>query len=308
MKVYSNIDEFQKLGKAVVTTGTFDGVHIGHYKILDRLKEVARNCGGETVLLTFFPHPRMVLYPDSDLELINTQQEKIALLEKAGIDHLIIHPFSKKFSRLSSVTFIRDVLVNSIGTHKLVIGYDHHFGRNREGSFGHLKEYGPLYGFEVEEIPAQDVRDIAVSSTKIRKSLLSGDISTTLAYLNHEFTLQGTVVHGAKKGSSIGFPTANIEIKEPYKIIPGNGVYIVKVFAEGAYYKGMLNIGVRPTVSGIGRTIEVHLFDYNGDLYGKEIQLSLLARIRDEQKFESEQQLIDQLKQDQTHALNFFSK
>ena len=308
MKVYSNIEEFQKLGKAVVTTGTFDGVHLGHYKILDRLKEVARNCGGETVLLTFFPHPRMVLYPDSDLELINTQEEKIALLEKAGIDHLIIHPFSKKFSRLTSVAFIRDILVNQIGTHKLVIGYDHHFGRNREGSFDHLKEYGPLYGFEVEEIPAQDVRDIAVSSTKIRKALVSGDIKTTLAYLNHEFTLKGSVVHGAKKGRDLGYPTANIEIKEDYKIIPANGVYVVNVFTDGNSYKGMLNIGVRPTVSGTGKTIEVHILDYTGDLYGKEIEISLLARIRDEQKFDSEEALISQLGHDKLSTLKFFSE
>lgn len=292
----------------MVTTGTFDGVHVGHYKIIDRLKEVAKKCGGETVLLTFFPHPRMVLYPDSDLELINTQEEKIALLEKAGIDHLIVHPFSKKFSRLTSVAFIRDVLVNNIGTHKLVIGYDHHFGRNREGSFDHLKEYGPLYGFDVEEIPAQDVRDISVSSTKIRKSLQAGDITTALAYLNHEFSLKGKVVHGMKKGSQLGYPTANIEIDESYKIVPGNGVYVVNVMAEGSSYKGMLNIGVRPTVSGIGRTIEVHLIDYNGDLYGKEIELSFLGRIRDEKKFESELALIAQLKQDEEETRNFFLK
>lgn len=304
MKIYHNIEEFQKIENAVVTTGTFDGVHIGHVKIIDRLKEVAKKINGETVLLTFFPHPRTVLFSDNDLKLISTKHEKIALLEQAGIDHLIIHPFSREFSRLSSVEFVRDILVNKIGTSKLVIGYNHHFGRNREGSFEHLKEYGPVYGFQVEEIAAQDVENVSVSSTKIRKAVENGDILTAREYLNHDFSITGIVVRGNHLGHKIGFPTANIKILNSHKLVPANGVYAVRVLTHGKEYQGMLNIGVRPTVDGSEKTIEVHIIDFDKDVYGEELTLFFEDRIRDEQKFESLDALKKQLEKDKLRVLN----
>src|SRR4051812_21803731 len=242
MKVYTHIEDFKDVKNPVVTTGTFDGVHLGHQKIISRLKEAAREENGETVLLTFYPHPCMVLFPeDNDLKLINTQEEKIELLEQYGIDHLIIYPFTKEFSRLTSVEFVRNILVNSIGTKRLVIGYNHHFGRNREGSFEHLKEYGPLYGFEVEEIPAKDIDSIEISSTKIRNALQTGDVKTAASYLGHEFSITGKVVDGKKIGREIGYPTANLFVDDKYKIIPADGVYAVKVRHDNSEYGGMLN-------------------------------------------------------------------
>lgn len=303
MKVYHSIDEFQKVKGAVVTTGTFDGVHVGHRKIIDRLNEIARKIDGESVLLTFHPHPRMVLFPDDHgLELITTMDEKIQLLEEAGIDNLIIHPFTKGFSRKTSLEFIREVLVEKIGTAVLVIGYDHHFGRNREGSFEHLKESGPLYGFQVEEISVQDVDDVAVSSTKIRNALHNGDVATAGKYLAHPFQLSGTVIHGDKLGREIGFPTANIQVDSDTKIIPANGVYGCYVLLGEEKFKGMLNIGLRPTVNGNERRIEVNVFDLDRELYGESITLMLKDRIRNEEKFESVEQLKERLKIDKNLA------
>lgn len=303
MKVYHSIDEFQQVKGAVVTTGTFDGVHVGHRKIIDRLNEIARKIDGESVLLTFHPHPRMVLFPDDHgLELITTMDEKIQLLEEAGIDNLIIHPFTKGFSRKTSLEFIREVLVEKIGTAVLVIGYDHHFGRNREGSFEHLKESGPLYGFQVEEISVQDVDDVAVSSTKIRNALHDGDVATAGKYLAHPFQLSGTVIHGDKLGREIGFPTANIQVDSDTKIIPANGVYGCYVLLGEEKFKGMVNIGLRPTVNGNERRIEVNVFDLDRELYGESITLMLKDRIRNEEKFESVEQLKERLKIDKNLA------
>ncbi|MAC95180.1 MAG: riboflavin biosynthesis protein RibF [Flavobacteriales bacterium] len=301
MKIYQGIEQFEKLEKAVVTTGTFDGVHIGHRTILNRLIEVAKKMKGESVLLTFYPHPRMVLQEDAELRLLNTIDEKTQLLEKAGIDHLIIHPFTKEFSRTTSLEFVRDLLVNQIGTKKLVIGYDHHFGRNREGSFEHLKEYGPVYGFEVEEIPAQDIDDVNVSSTKIRKALVAGDVKTANNYLGHNFQLNGVVVHGNKVGRELGYPTANIDLQNKYKLIPAEGIYAVKVRLKDESYNGMLNIGRRPTInSGNGEvSIEVNIFDFKKEIYGEKIQLELIERIRDEKKFDSKDELIAEMQKDQ---------
>jgi len=301
VKIYQGIEQFEKLEKAVVTTGTFDGVHIGHRTILNRLIEVAKKMKGESVLLTFYPHPRMVLQEDAELRLLNTIDEKTQLLEKAGIDHLIIHPFTKEFSRTTSLEFVRDLLVNKIGTKKLVIGYDHHFGRNREGSFEHLKEYGPVYGFEVEEIPAQDIDDVNVSSTKIRKALVAGDVKTANNYLGHNFQLNGVVVHGNKVGRELGYPTANIDLQNKYKLIPAEGIYAVKVRLKDESYNGMLNIGRRPTInSGNGEvSIEVNIFDFKKEIYGEKIQLELIERIRDEKKFDSKDELIAEMQKDQ---------
>lgn len=304
MKVYYSLDDFQALPKAVVTTGTFDGVHVGHKKILAQLNEVARGIDGESVLLTFYPHPRTVLQPDLELKLINSQNEKIELLKETGLDHLIIHPFNLEFSRTTSVDFVRNILVNTIGAKKLVIGYDHHFGRNREGSFEHLKEYGPVYGFEVEEISAEDINDTTVSSTKIREAIEAGSVQKAAQYLGYHFPLTGRVTEGEKIGQTLGFPTANLVIEDPYKIVPANGVYAVRATlpATEEEHSGMCNIGIRPTFNGKFQTIEVHLFDFDQDLYGSQINLSFIARLRSETKFEGQKALIEQLKKDEADA------
>lgn len=309
VKVYTNIDDLKSVKNPVVTTGTFDGVHLGHQKIISRLKDVAREERGETVLLTFYPHPRMVLFPDdNELKMLNTQAEKIALLESYGVDHLIIYPFTKEFSRLSSVEFVRDVLVNHIGTKKLVIGYNHHFGRNREGSFEHLKEYGPLYGFDVEEIPAKDIDSIEVSSTKIRKALQSGDIRTAVSYLGHEYSLSGKVVAGNKLGRTIGCPTANIVVDDRYKLIPADGVYAVRVKHQNEMYGGMLNIGNNPTIPGKGRSIEVNIFDFDKEIYGDDATIFFEERLRDEVKFDGLEELKKQLILDKENSLRVLAK
>lgn len=308
MKIYYNIDEFKATNKSVTTTGTFDGVHLGHNVILNKLKQAAQNFGGETVLLTFFPHPRMVLQPENtDLRLLNTIDERIELLKKSGIDHLIIHPFSKEFSRISSIEFVRDILVSKLNTHKLVIGYDHHFGRNREGSFIHLKEFGPLYGFEVEEIPAQDIEQINISSTKVRNSLNNGNIKAANQFLGYHYFIKGTVVEGEKIGRKIGFPTANVKVKEWYKLIPANGVYAVNIILNEIKYNGMLNIGNRPTLNGNDITIEVNIFNFNANIYNNEIRIEFIDRIRDEQKFDELDELKQQLEIDKKTSIQLLS-
>ena len=295
MKVYSNIEEFEPRENLVATVGTFDGVHLGHSYILNCLKAESEKTNGESVLLTFYPHPRMVLFPENnDLKMLNTQEEKIELLDRSDLDHLIIHPFSREFSRLNSVEFVRDVLVNQIGISKLIIGYDHHFGRNREGTFEDLLELANLYDFEVEQIEAQEFKDTQVSSTKIRTAIEEGDMKTARHFLGYPFMISGKVVRGAGIGRTLGFKTANIGIKDRFKIIPDNGVYAVLVNIKGTSYKGMLNIGVRPSIKDAGgRSIEVHIFEMDEDLYGLEISVSLLEKIREEKKFEN----IDLLKQ-----------
>jgi riboflavin kinase/FMN adenylyltransferase len=304
VKVHYRLQDFKKLNKAVVTTGTFDGVHLGHQTILKRLKEIAAKENGETVVITFDPHPRIVIYNDTNIRLITTLPEKIELLEKEGIDHLIVIPFTKEFSRISSIDFIRNILVGVIGTSKLVIGYNHLFGRNREGSFDHLMEYGPVYGFDVEEIPAQEINNVDISSTKIREALEVGKIPLANKYLGHAFSLRGKVVEGNKKGRTIGFPTANIAVDDPHKMIPGIGVYAVKVTIEGKEFGGMMNIGFRPTIQEEENiNIEVNVFDFSGDLYGQDITVLPLQKIRDEQKFESLEKLKEQLRADKTKSL-----
>lgn len=292
MKVYRNIEEFSRLDNAIVTTGTFDGVHYGHQKIISRLEELAKQHNGESVIITFFPHPRLVLFPeDNDLKLINTLDEKIELLEKSGIDHLLIIPFTKEFSRLSSLEFIQQILVDKIGTKKLVIGYDHHFGKNREGSFEHLKHYSTEYGFEVEEIPEQDINDVAVSSTKIRNAILEGDVSVANKYLGYNFSLRGLVKKGDQIGRTLGFPTANISLAESYKIIPADGIYAVNVFIQDRKLQGMLYIGDRPTVQGKSKVIEVNIFDFSEDVYDQLIKVEFLQYIRGDKYFNSLEEL-----------------
>ena len=307
MKVYSSIEEFETIPFAVATTGTFDGVHIGHRTILNRLIEVAQKTGGESVLLTFNPHPRQVLQPDVDLKMLNTIEEKIDLLEKAGLDHLIIHPFTKDFSRTSTLEYVRNILVQKIGVKRLVIGYDHHFGRNREGSFDHLKEFGPLYGFEVEEIPAMDIDAVAVSSTKVRKAIEVGDVERANEFLGYPYTLEGIVAKGDQLGRTIGFPTANLEVSNSSKLLPANGVFAVMVTIDNQLYKGMCNIGVRPTIEGTSSRIEINLFDFDADLYGKPMRVQFLHRMRSEQKFANLNELKSQLSIDSAEARNLLN-
>ena len=309
MKVYTQIEDFRNIKNPVVTTGTFDGVHLGHQKIISRLIGVAKEEQGETVLLTFYPHPRMVLFPDdNELKLLNTQQEKIRLLENYGIDHLIIYPFTKEFSRLTSVEFVRNILVNRLQTKRLVIGYNHHFGRNREGSFEHLKEFGPVYGFDVEEIPAKDIDHIEISSTKIRQALQAGDVSVAAIYLGHTYSVNGKVVQGKQLGRTIGYPTANILMEDKYKLIPADGVYAVKVELNGVMYQGMLNVGNNPTIEGKGRSLEVNIFDFDQNIYGDEATIYFIERLRDEVKFNGLDQLKAALAKDKVNALKILNR
>jgi riboflavin kinase/FMN adenylyltransferase len=304
MKIYHGIDDFTRLDYAVVTSGTFDGVHVGHQKILNRLREVALKHGGETVVITFWPHPRLVLHPeDRSLKLLNTFEEKAELLKEQGIQHLVRIPFTKEFSQLTSEEFIQKILVQTIGTKKLVIGYDHRFGHNREGSFEQLKLNAPRYGFDVEEIPRQDVDHVAVSSSKIRKALEEGDLETASHLLGQPYSLTGRVVVGDRIGRQLGYPTANIDIDTHYKLIPADGIYAVTVVHGRALYKGMLYIGNRPTVNGTKRAIEVNLFDFSGDLYGESLTLRFHTFIRGDEKFPDLDTLKQQLAQDKIDAL-----
>ena len=307
MKIIRSITAFNSSEKTIVTIGTFDGIHIGHQKILKDLIKTAKKEGKKSVLLTFFPHPRMVLQKENKILLLNTIKEKSSLLEKMGLDYLIIHPFSREFSRLTALDFVRDVLVNKLNTSRLIIGYDHHFGKNREGNIHQLKEYSLLYDFKVEEIPAQDIDDVSVSSTKIRTALKDGNLKTANNYLGYHYMLNGTVVSGKKLGGTIGFPTANLEIKEPYKLIPKTGVYIIKTHINTVLYTGIMNIGFNPTVLGKHQTVEAHLFDFNEDLYGKEIMIEFIYFLREEHKFESVKELVVQLNIDKENAISYLS-
>ena len=307
MKTYYSFADFDKVKNAVVTIGTFDGVHIGHRKIIFRINEIARQINGESVLMTFFPHPRMVLHPeDNSIKLLNTLNERIELLEQAGIDHLLIIPFTAEFAETSSEDFIRQVLVEKLGTKKLVIGYDHHFGKNREGSFMNLKNSASDYGFEVEEIPEQDINEVAVSSTKIRKSLMIGELSISKQYLGYDFELNGTVVRGDQIGRTIGFPTANIFVGEKYKLIPKDGIYAAMANINGKQYAGMLYIGNRPTLNETKKVIELNIFDFDQDIYDQNIQVLLKEFIRDDQKFENLEALKAQLGNDEVVVKRFF--
>ncbi|MCU0440990.1 MAG: bifunctional riboflavin kinase/FAD synthetase [Bacteroidia bacterium] len=309
MKVYRSFDTFKPVQSAIVTQGTFDGVHVAHQVILNRVKELANVHHGESVLMTFDPHPRTILFPDDHgLKLLHTLDEKIEALDAAGIDHLIVIPFTKSFSRMTSAQFISDILVRTIGTHTLVIGYDHRFGKNREGTFAHLSQYAGTYGFAVEEIPEQDINHVAVSSTRIRQALEAGDVKTAATYLGRNYQFRGVVVQGKQLGRTIGFPTANIQLDHPLKQMPLQGVYAVKVIINSKSHFGMLNAGMRPTVDGASYAIEVHLFDFNQDLYGQTIQVEFIDRLRNEQKFNGIAELQNQLEKDKLHALSIIKQ
>ncbi len=303
MLIHRGLDELHPLPNAVVTSGTFDGVHRGHQTILARLTEVARSSGGESVLITYWPHPRTVLSNDSmDLKLLTTLDEKIDLLEQAGVDHLVVIPFTRAFSELSSAEYIRQVLIDKIGTRKLVIGYDHRFGRDREGGFDYIRAHQNEYGFGVEEIPRQDIEAVGVSSSRIRAALDAGQIDIANRLLGRPYSLSGTVVKGRQLGRTIGFPTANLQVDDPVKLIPANGVYAVDVLYAGQKFSGMLNIGFRPTVAGTHQTIETYIFDFDKDIYGEHLTLQFRAFLRPEQKFDGLSALVSQLKQDEAAA------
>lgn len=308
MKIFHSINDFSSTKKTILTLGTFDGVHIGHKKILKKLTKNTENQKYESLVLTFFPHPRMVLQEHSDIKLLNTIDEKIDLLEKIGIENLVIHPFDEAFSRLTAEEFVSNILVNRFHIQKIVIGHDHRFGRNRTANIDDLIAYGKEYGFEVEQISVQEINDISVSSTKIRNALLEGDMALANDYLGYNYFLTGSIIQGKQLGRTIGFPTANLKIEENYKLIPQNGVYIVKSIIDGQSVFGMMNIGFNPTVNGQKQSIEIHYFDFNADLYNQKISVSILQRIRSEQKFESVDLLKEQLEKDKKTALAFLNK
>lgn len=304
MKIYNHIDEFKDVKNPIVTIGTFDGVHLGHQKIFEMMKVNAEKYDGETVVITFYPHPRIVLHADSkNLKFINTQKRKVELLELAGVDHLIIINFTREFSRLNSATFIKEYLVDKIKTKKLIIGYDHHFGKNRLGDFSTLYDLGHKYGFEVEKLAAQNVENIAISSTKIRRALNEGKIKIANTLLGYDYSIAGKVVRGQKIGRTIGFPTANIELEDEYKLVTANGVYACKVDYDGRIYKGMGNIGLRPTVTQNELTIEVNIFDFDKEIYDESITIYFIDRIRDEIKFDNLAGLRNQLQLDKITVL-----
>lgn len=299
MKVFNSIQDFKSNSRTIVTLGTFDGVHIGHKKILERLVENAKKLYCESLVLTFFPHPRMVLQNDSDIKLLNTISEKTVLLENSGLDNLIIHPFDEKFSNLSAEEFVKNILVDVFKIKKIIIGHDHRFGKNRSADIYDLVAFGQLYDFEVEQISPQEVDEIAVSSTKIRNALHNGTVKLANNYLGSNYSISGKVVKGKQLGRTIGFPTANIEVQELYKLIPKNGVYVVQSFWNNAVIFGIMNIGFNPTVAGEKQTIEVYFFNFNEDIYGQNISISFIDRLRDEQKFDSLENLKEQLFKDQ---------
>jgi riboflavin kinase/FMN adenylyltransferase len=308
LKIFNSIDTFQSDKKTIVTIGTFDGVHVGHQKIIERLVENAINRNAESAILTFFPHPRMVLQDQTEIRLLNTIEERTSLLEKKGLDNLIIHPFDKAFSHLTAEEFVKDILVDQLNIEKIVIGYDHRFGRNRTANIDDLIEFGEKYDFEVEQISAQEIQDASVSSTKIRTALEEGNIALANQFLGYSCFLTGVVKKGKQLGRTIGFPTANLKIEENYKLIPKEGVYIVESNFAGKKVYGMMNIGTNPTFDERLLSIEIYYLDFNADLYDQKIQISLLKYLRPEQKFASVDLLKTQLEIDKHQTLQYIAK
>jgi len=304
LKIFNAIADFDTSKKTIVTLGTFDGVHIGHKKIIEKLLHNAEISNCESLILTFFPHPRMVLQEKSEIRLLNTLEEKTQLLQKTGLDNLIIHPFDEAFSRLTAEEFVLEILVKKFNIHKIIIGHDHRFGRNRTADINDLIIFGAQYGFEVEQISAQEIDEVSVSSTKIRNALHDGQIKLANQYLGYDYFLSGTVVEGKKLGRTIGYPTANIKISEDYKLLPKIGVYAVKTTLFGKTVFGMMNVGNNPTVGGTQLSIEVNFFDFEGDLYGQDLEIAIVEFLRDEQKFGSLDLLKAQLAEDKIKAIN----
>lgn len=306
MKVYRNINKFSSENKTIATLGTFDGVHLGHRKIVDKLVNEAKLKSLESVVLTFFPHPRMIVQPESEIKLINTLSEKERRMERLGLDNFIIHPFTKEFSQLSAEAFVEDILVKKLNISKIIIGYDHKFGKNRTADINDLIRFGKQYDFEVEQISAQEVAEVSVSSTKVRKALEEGNLPLANSYLVDPFPISGRVVKGREIGRTIGFPTANLELENTYKIVPKPGVYVVQTSWNKKIICGMMNIGVNPTVSGTQQSIEIHFFDFNENIYNHYIEVDVLKYLRAEQKFNSLDELQNQLNVDQKLSLAYF--
>ena len=302
MTSFSNIDEFNSTDYTILTIGTFDGVHLGHQKVLERLTKEAKNNNLKSTVLTFFPHPRTVLNPNKPLKLINSVNERTELLSKSKIDNLIIHPFDKSFSELDPEKYVLEILVKKLKAKIILIGYDHKFGKNRTADINDLKMYGEKYGFKVIEIKAEEISNIAISSTKIRKAISEGDISTAKEYLGYDVTLSGRIVHGKSIGRTIGFPTANVEVSEEYKLLPKNGVYLIQSIINKKKVFGMMNIGVKPTLIESSKTIEINFFDFEGDLYDRNIRVNIKQFIRDEIKFESLELLKSQIQKDKINC------
>ena len=304
MKIKTAAD-YKQIKSSVITIGTFDGVHVGHQQIIHRLVDTARKNDLQALVLTFFPHPRMVIQNDANIKLINTIDEKAKQLEQLGVDHLVVKEFTKSFSRLTALEYVRDILVNKLKVKHIIVGYDHHFGRNRTANINELKEFSAFYDFEVTEIEPQEVDDVAVSSTKIRSAILEGNIPTANKFLGYNFMLTGTVIKGKGLGKTLDFPTANIQIEAAYKLIPKHGVYVVKSQIKGVEVFGMMNIGKNPTVSEGNQTkIEVHFFDFNANLYGAVLKIELLDHLRSEIKFPNIEALKLQLEKDKADATN----
>lgn len=308
MNIFHSINDFKSIKKTILTLGTFDGVHVGHKKILERVTQNTENGKYESLVLTFFPHPRMVLHGQSEVKLLNTIDEKINLLEKAGIQNLVIHPFDEKFSRLTAEEFVKTVLVDQFHIKKIIIGHDHRFGKNRTADINDLITFGQQYNFEVEQISVQEIDAVSISSTKIRNALTEGNMALANDYLGYDYFLTGTIAKGKQLGRTIGFPTANLKIKENYKLIPQNGAYVVKSTIDQKTVYGMMNIGYNPTVAGENLSIEIHYFDFDKDIYDQKIAVSILERLRPEQKFGSVDLLKEQLKKDKQTALEFINK
>ncbi|WP_457609547.1 bifunctional riboflavin kinase/FAD synthetase [Lutibacter sp.] len=307
MEIFNDLSTYKSTTKTFVTIGTFDGVHIGHQKVLKNLIKNAKSNNAAPLLLTFFPHPRMVLEKDKEIKLINTIDERISLLKKTGLKFLIIQKFTKEYANKTALNFVKNILVDKLNISKLIIGYDHQFGKDREGNFSQLKEYGQQFNFTVEEISQLNIDSITVSSTKIRKAIEKGKIEKANSYLGYNFMITGEVVKGKNLGEKIGFPTANLNVSETYKLIPKTGAYIVKSEIENDTIFGMMNIGYRPTVSGKHQTIEIHFFDFNKNLYGANIQVEVLKFLRDEQNFNSIENLKNQLQKDKQKSLKYIN-
>jgi riboflavin kinase/FMN adenylyltransferase len=308
LNIFHSINDFKSTKKTILTLGTFDGVHIGHKKILEKITQNTANGEYESLVLTFFPHPRMVLHGESAVKLLNTISEKIDLLEKTGVQNLVIHPFDEMFSKLTAEEFVTTILVEKLQIQKIIIGHDHRFGRNRTADINDLITFGKQYNFEVEQISVQEIDAVSISSTKIRNALTEGNMALANDYLGYNYFLTGIVIKGKQLGRTIGFPTANLKIEESYKLIPRNGVYVVKSIINQKIVFGMMNIGYNPTVAGENLSIEVHYFDFDTDLYDQKIAISILERIRPEQKFDSVSLLKEQLKKDQEAALAYIQK
>jgi riboflavin kinase/FMN adenylyltransferase len=292
----------------VTTIGTFDGVHIGHQKIINKVVKLAKKLGFTPIVLTLFPHPRMVLQKNNSIKLLNTIDERIDILKSYGIAEVIVKEFTHEFANLSAEEYVKDILIDELNTKYIVVGYDHHFGKNRSANIEDLKKYAKTYNFEIKEISAQDIKDVTVSSTKIRNALNDGNVSLSNSYLGYNYFITGLVVKGKGLGRKLDFPTANIQIKESYKLIPKDGVYVVQCQLNSRVVFGMMNIGTNPTINDKGRSIEVHFFEYNEDLYNHKLKIEFLKRLRNEQKFKNLEALKSQLREDRKSALEYIEK